>query len=439
MTTVVEPELEKKNAVVADKSETESYMTDANLRNRAAVKLSNIEKQLKSKRDDLNGPVVWFDTAVLKTNTPNDEIYARIINLEYSGIVLYLNNIDAFIDTVPTRMLIILRLNSKEELAEFKKSKTATRFKKDKSKRLIVAYSDIDTLITLKEESLTTCYECYVDDQESLHSSIYDGLKADYLTILFKDPTNIPLELVIASLQKTNTILMKNISDSSDVDDAIVTLGVMEYGAEGVIFSPTNHESLDNFVNRLANKQHPELPLQVGTVKATYPVGMGYRACIDTGTLFDDDEGMLVGSTSGGGILCCPEVYFLPYMELRPFRVNAGAVHSYVYNVNDRTDYMSELKAGSSVMLVNSKGRVRTAPVGRMKIEQRPLRLIEVVFPSGEEINVIMQDDWHVRIFSGDGKPLNISHLQPGDKVLGYTTESGRHVGIKIDESIIEK
>lgn len=439
MTTVVEPELEKKNTVVADKSETESYMTDANLRNRTAVKLSNIEKQLKSKRDDLNGPVVWFDTAVLKTNTPNDEIYARIINLEYSGIVLYLNNIDAFIDTVPTRMLIILRLNSKEELAGFKKSKTATRFKKDKSKRLIVAYNDIDTLITLKEESLTTCYECYVDDQESLHSSIYDGLKADYLTILFKDPTNIPLELVIASLQKTNTILMKNIADSADVDDAIVTLGVMEYGAEGVIFSPTNHETLDNFVNRLANKQHPELPLQVGTVKATYPVGMGYRACIDTGTLFDDDEGMLVGSTSGGGILCCPEVYFLPYMELRPFRVNAGAVHSYVYNVNDRTDYMSELKAGSSVMLVNSKGRVRTAPVGRMKIEQRPLRLIEVVFPGGEEINVIMQDDWHVRIFSGDGKPLNISHLQPGDKVLGYTTESGRHVGIKIDESIIEK
>jgi 3-dehydroquinate synthase class II len=74
-----------------------------------------------------------------------------------------------------------------------------------------------------------------------------------------------------------------------------------------------------------------------------------------------------------------------------------------------------------------------------MKIEQRPLRLIEVVFPGGEEINVIMQDDWHVRIFSGDGKPLNISHLQPGDKVMGYTTESGRHVGIKIDESIIEK
>jgi len=166
---------------------------------------------------------------------------------------------------------------------------------------------------------------------------------------------------------------------------------------------------------------------------------MGYRACIDTGTLFDDDEGMLVGSTSQGGILCCPEVYFLPYMELRPFRVNAGAVHSYVYNTNDRTDYMSELKAGSNVMLVNSKGRVRTAPVGRVKIEKRPLRIIEVEFPNGEEVNVIMQDDWHVRIFSDKAKPLNISELKAGDKVLGYVTEVGRHVGIKIDENIIEK
>jgi len=34
---------------------------------------------------------------------------------------------------------------------------------------------------------------------------------------------------------------------------------------------------------------------------------------------------------------------------------------------------------------------------------------------------------------------LNISELKAGHKVLGYVTESGRHVGIKINESIIEK
>jgi 3-dehydroquinate synthase II/3-amino-4-hydroxybenzoic acid synthase len=49
-----------------------------------------------------------------------------------------------------------------------------------------------------------------------------------------------------------------------------------------------------------------------------------------------------------------------------------------------------------------------------------------------------MQDDWHVRIFSDDAKPLNITELRPGDKVLGHVAVPGRHVGIKVDEHIIE-
>ena len=233
---------------------------------------------------------------------------------------------------------------------------------------------------------------------------------------------------------------MKEIKAPTDVDDAIVSYGVMEYGAEGVIFSPRDHGVMSEFLARMSHAQsYANLDIQVGTVIESRPVGMGYRACIDASTLFEPDEGMLVGSTSQGGVLCCPEVYFLPYMELRPFRVNAGAVHSYVFNTENRTDYMSELKAGSPIMIVNSKGHVRRAAVGRMKIEQRPLRLIEVEFPGKERVNVLMQDDWHVRIFSDSAKPLNISELKPGDKVLGYVTEPGRHVGIKINESIIEK
>jgi 3-dehydroquinate synthase II/3-amino-4-hydroxybenzoic acid synthase len=147
---------------------------------------------------------------------------------------------------------------------------------------------------------------------------------------------------------------------------------------------------------------------------------------------------MLVGSTSQGGLLCCPEVFFLPYMELRPFRVNAGAVHSYVYNFGNRTDYMSELRAGSPIMLVDHTGATRRASVGRMKTEVRPLRLIEAEFQNGERVNVIMQDDWHVRIFSDDAKPLNITELRAGHKVLGHVALPGRHVGIKVDEHIIE-
>lgn len=414
-----------------------TYVNEENVSRRKAVRLNNLETTSSSKREGLEGPVMWFDSSVIADATPKNDVIARILTSQYSGMIVTLKNIDKLVPAIPQRMKVVLRITSKSELATFEKSAHLEKFIKQPD-HFVLSYNDIEPLIDLKEKGVSVCYSCFVDDNESLHSSIYDGLKADFLSILFKDPTNIPLELVIASLQKTGTILMKEISDNEKVDDAVVTLGVMEYGAEGVIFSPARHDVIDQFLKDIDDRSHPKISLQVGVVTKSKPVGMGYRACIDTATLFDPDEGMLIGSTSDGGILCCPEVYFLPYMELRPFRVNAGAVHSYVYNTNDRTDYMSELKAGSNVMLVNSKGRVRTAPVGRMKIEQRPLRLIEVSFENGKTVNVIMQDDWHVRIFSEQATPLNISELKAGDKVLGYTTESGRHVGIKIDEKILE-
>ena len=285
---------------------------------------------------------------------------------------------------------------------------------------------------------LTTCYRAYVDDGASLHESIREGHHHGYLMVRFRDPTNIPLELVIATLQATRTVLIKEISTPVDVDDAIVTLGVMEVGADGVMFSPRSHDVLSEFVGRLGRLDHSALDVGVAKVVRSVPIGMGVRSCIDTTTLFSPTEGILVGSTSQGGLLCCPEVFFLPYMELRPFRVNAGAVHSYVYNFGNRTDYMSELKAGSPVMIVDRTGATRRGSVGRMKTEVRPLRLIEAEFATGERVNVIMQDDWHVRIFSADAKPLNITELRPGDEVLGHVAMPGRHVGIKVDEHIVE-
>jgi 3-dehydroquinate synthase II/3-amino-4-hydroxybenzoic acid synthase len=301
-----------------------------------------------------------------------------------------------------------------------------------------VVSSEGPILVQAAERGLRTCLHAYVDDADSLHRAIHEGRDHAYLVIRFRDPTNIPLELVIASLQATHTVLLKEIDNPTDVDDAIVTLGVMEVGADGVMYSPKSHGMMDSFLSRLARLEKATVKLEVATIVKTTPMGMGYRSCIDATTLFSETEGILVGSTSQGGILCCPEVFFLPYMELRPFRVNAGAVHSYVYNFNDRTDYMSELRAGSPVMIVDRTGATRRGGVGRMKTEVRPLRLIEAEFASGERVNSIMQDDWHVRIFSADAKPLNITELRPGDKILGHLAKPGRHVGIKVDEHIIE-
>ena len=100
---------------------------------------------------------------------------------------------------------------------------------------------------------------------------------------------------------------------------------------------------------------------------------------------------------------------------------------------------MSELRAGASVSVVSTEGVSRNVPVGRVKTEVRPLRLLEAEFESGERINVLMQDDWHVRIFGADGSVRNITELKPGDEVLAHLAEPGRHVGIAISETIEER
>ena len=300
----------------------------------------------------------------------------------------------------------------------------------------MVASADAAVLALAAAAGWRTCLRKHVDDATTLSESYEDGVHYDAVMVSFKDPTNIPLELVIAELHGTDVWLVKEVG--TDVDDAIIALGVLEVGSDGVIAAFDDPAQFEAFRARLGAVRNPPLHIQTGTVIATRHLGLGYRACIDTTHMFEPDEGLLVGSTSTGGVLCCPEVFHLPYMELRPFRINAAAVHSYVFHANDRTNYISELKAGSQVTAVSASGRCRQVYVGRIKTEIRPLLLIEVGFENGETVNIVMQDDWHVRIFSSDAQPRHITELRPGDKVLGFTTKPGRHVGVQVDEHIIE-
>jgi 3-amino-4-hydroxybenzoic acid synthase len=398
--------------------------------NRGQVRLDRVEGE-RNRMKEQSAPIVWFDTAGLSTPLDRDRILERALNLAYTGVVLYPDNIATLAPVVPSRVLRVFTAARAEEL-------DCLASLPEGGAGVVVASPDLAVLEKAAQRGHATCYRAYVDDGKSLHESIRQGHRHGYLMIRFRDPTNIPLELVIATLQATRTVLIKEINDAADVDDAIVTLGVMEVGADGVMFSPRSHDVLAELVARLGRLENTRVELAEATVVRTTPVGMGVRSCIDTTALFSPTEGLLVGSTSQGGLLCCAEVFFLPYMDLRPFRVNAGAIHSYVYNFGNRTDYMSELKAGSHVMIVDRTGATRRASVGRMKTEVRPLRLIVAEFGGGERVNVIMQDDWHVRIFSADAKPLNITELRPGDKVLGHLSSPGRHVGIKVDEQIIE-
>ncbi|WP_127841457.1 3-dehydroquinate synthase II [Actinomyces wuliandei] len=308
----------------------------------------------------------------------------------------------------------------------------------DDANRLVILSDCAEVLEVARQRGILTCLDASITDGESLHAAIDNARANRFVLLRFTDPTNIPMELVIAELQNSQTIVLKDIPKEDGVEAARISLGVMENGSDGVVFTPSSHAAMASFMEVIEAAASRTLTLQTARITQSRAVGMGQRSCIDTATLFSESEGMIVGSTSQGGFLCCSEVFFLPYMEKRPFRINAGGIHSYVYSSDGRTQYMSELRAGALVSVVSTEGVSRNVPVGRVKTEVRPLRLLEAEFESGERINILMQDDWHVRIFGADGSVRNITELKPGDEVLAHLAEPGRHVGIAVSETIEE-
>lgn len=378
---------------------------------------------------------LWYDSRKLGGVHNTEAVLSIVADSPYTGFMVYPDNIasfDTFLDG-PLDIIITTETSRDFEDVEEQLGVHSTR-----NQSVICRSSDLSLLDKIKAKGFSTCYQTTAHDESSLVSAIEKSDGHHYLLINFADPTNIPLELVIAKLQRSSTKVIKFIDDHTDADDAKAVYGVMEVGADGVVYSPLSVDHFEQVFSYLDQFHHPDIEIQSGTIISNRPVGMGYRSCIDLATLFRENESMIVGSTSQGGLLCCPEVFHLPYMDLRAFRVNAGGIHSYVFNVNDTTNYLSELKAGDSAMVTTLDGKIRTAVIGRIKTEIRPIRMIEVEFRDHERVNIIIQDDWHVRIYAEDGGPANSTELSVGDRVLGYTTKPGRHVGVRVDEFINE-
>jgi 3-dehydroquinate synthase II len=148
-------------------------------------------------------------------------------------------------------------------------------------------------------------------------------------------------------------------------------------------------------------------------------------------------EGMLLGCQSAGLFLVQAEVHENPHVEPRPFRVNAGPVSLYILTPNNKTRYLSELKAGEEVLVTDREGNVKSAIIGRIKIEKRPLMLVEAEV-SGHKIKTIVQSAETIRFVTRSAS-ISVSELKPNDEVLVYFQPGGRHFGTLVEEeSVIE-
>lgn len=178
----------------------------------------------------------------------------------------------------------------------------------------------------------------------------------------------------------------------------------------------------------------PLLPLVPATVTRVVPIGLGDRACVHAVRSLAPDEGVLVGSFARGLFLVVSESDDTTYAPKRPFRVNAGAVSNYAMLPASRTCYLSELVAGSSVLVTSGTSSCSGVPVsvGRVKIERRDMLLIEAEH-AGVTYAVVLQAVDTCRLARPQLPALAVTQLGSGDVVLLLLGNATRHVGVPLD------
>jgi 3-dehydroquinate synthase II len=244
------------------------------------------------------------------------------------------------------------------------------------------------------------------------------------------DWTIVPLENL---LSKTRNIFV----EIQDPQEGRTALGILEKGVEGVVINNSDPDAVRQMLLMFKEKKE-KLELLTARVKRIEPLSSGDRVCVDTCSSMDLGEGMLVGNSSQALFLIHSENVENPFVNTRPFRVNAGPVHAYIRMADGQTKYLSEIRIGDRVMIVNFEGKSYPAVVGRAKVERRPLVLVEAE-EKGETISVILQNAETIRLIQPDGKAISLIDLQEGSEVLVYREKGGRHFGVQIDETIVER
>jgi 3-dehydroquinate synthase II len=245
------------------------------------------------------------------------------------------------------------------------------------------------------------------------------------------DWTIIPIENLLARRGKNIMVQVEN------SEQAKIMVEILEKGVDGVVLNTKDVNQIKKTAE-IVYGISKKVTLTTVEVTGIRQLGMGDRACLDTCTQMILGEGMLVGNTASGFFLVHSESIDNPYVASRPFRVNAGAVHAYILTPGGKTKYLADLKAGDEVMLVDFHGNSQTAYLGRNKIEKRPMMLIEAA-AEGTPISLVLQNAETIRLVDPRGKAVSVTTLKRGDKVLGHIEKTGRHFGMQVEETLIER
>lgn len=343
---------------------------------------------------------------------------------------------DAIVSALESGIEYIMDLDNSESIKELGNVKIVSD--KTDSDILLLGTDEKVSLEDVKEaqesgKEVAVYIEINNKEDELLVSKL--GTVADYVILKGKNWKVIPLENIISSLQERTSKIMV---DVPNYEEAKLALETMEHGSDGVLLSSNDGNEIRRLGSLIEKTSKEIYELKEATVTKVESVGLGDRVCVDTCSIMEVGEGMLIGSFASGLFMVHSESLESEYVASRPFRVNAGAVHAYVMTPGNKTRYLSELEAGDEVITINTKGEAKTAIIGRSKIERRPLMMIEAE-NNGQKIKTLVQNAETIRLVSEKGEPISVSDIKVGDKVLAYFTDGARHFGMAIEEQIIEK
>ena len=254
----------------------------------------------------------------------------------------------------------------------------------------------------------------------------------------------IPIENIIAACDGGPTKVAARISSPEQVLGAAFALQI---GVDALLVDEKTLQTAliaksqrgEVTIDAIDETDNEELELSLLEVIEVSEGGVGDRVCVDLTSLLEPGEGMIVGSSSKSMVLVHGETVESEFVPTRPFRVNAGASHSYIMMADGSTSYLSELKMGDEVLVVNSKGESRNCVTGRVKIEKRPFILFRWKNENDNEAGVLLQQAETVRLISESRELVSVTELVPGMKLLGWNGGAGRHVGQTISAEVDER
>lgn len=273
----------------------------------------------------------------------------------------------------------------------------------------------------------------------------------DWLLVECGEWTMIPLENLIAEADDTPTKIAVKLDDVSQVNGAAFAL---EIGVDALLLSPdaslweagmiakSIRSELEDSIEEtesISAISESEMKLVAVEVKSVESGSVGERVCIDFIGLLEPGEGLLVGSSSKLLVLVHAETVESGYVPPRPFRVNAGPVHSYTLKADGKTCYLSEIGAGEELLVVSSDGSCRPMVVGRVKIESRPLILFTLQDENAHTGHLFLQQAETVRLVGENEVLRPATELVEGEKVRARVESHGRHIGLTMKAKVEEK